>query len=80
MNKTFYLLIYFLYTTLQFVQAQNLQLGIPLGHNGPIGEINFIEDGKYVISSSSSKNYLWSTQTGHLIKELTLQEAKKKDK
>ncbi|OHX64179.1 caspase family protein [Flammeovirga pacifica] len=78
MNKTFYLLIYFLYTTLQFVQAQNLQLGIPLGHNGPIGEINFIEDGKYVISSSSSKNYLWSTQTGHLIKELTLQEAKKK--
>ncbi|KXX67084.1 hypothetical protein AVL50_29385 [Flammeovirga sp. SJP92] len=50
--------------------AQQLELGLPLGHKSPISFTEFSDDGQYIISSAYDGTYLWETYTGRFIKKL----------
>ena len=61
------LLIFILLLTSHSLQAQDLRLGIPVGHlkNSVLNSVTFSSDGKTIITSSSDNfTYCWDSQNG----------------
>lgn len=69
----------FCYITILPLFAQQLELGLPMGHKSPITYTTFTDDSQYIISTAYDGTLLWETYTGRFVKKIDEQQYRFQD-